>query len=75
MADILHRREDHIVEAVSGVRALGHDECFKGHSAGGVWSVVLIPNIDRDDGHAEEHEEEQQAGDAEDYSPVPFAIC
>jgi len=75
VADVLHGRENHIVEAISGVRALRHDECFEGHSAGGVGCVVLIPDIDCDDRHAEEHEEEQQAGDAEDDPPVPFAIC
>ena len=75
VADVLHGRENHIVEAISGVRALRHDECFEGHSAGGVWRVFLVPDIDCDDRHAEEHEEEQQAGDAEDDPPVPFAIC
>lgn len=75
VADILHRREDHVVEAVSGIRALRHDECFEGHSAGRVGRIVLVPDIDRDDRHAEEHEEEQQTGDTEDDPLVPFAIC
>lgn len=75
VADVLHRREDQIVEAVSSIRALRHDECFEGHSAGGVGRVVLVPDIDCNDGHAEEHEEEQQTSDAEDDPPVPLAIC
>jgi hypothetical protein len=75
VADVLHGREDHIVQAVSRIRALRHDEGFEGHTAGRVGSVVLIPNIDRDDGNAEDHEEEEQAGDAENDSPVPFSRC
>ena len=75
VADILHRRENHVVQAISGVRALRHDECLKGHSAGRVGDVVLVPDIDGNDRHAEEHEEEEQASDAEDDPPVPFAIC
>jgi len=75
VADVLHRRENHVVEAVSSIRALRHNECFEGHSAGGVRCVILVPDIDRDDRHAEEHEEEQQASDAEDDPLVPFARC
>jgi hypothetical protein len=63
------------VQAVSRIRALRHDEGFEGHPAGTVGSVVLIPNIDCNDGNAEDHEEEEQAGDAKNDSSVPLSRC
>lgn len=46
VADILHGRQDHVMQAVSRIRALRHDERFERHPARAVRCVILIPDID-----------------------------
>lgn len=75
VADVLHCRQHHIMQAVPRIRTFGHDERFQRYSAGAVGSVVLGISFDGDEGHAEDHEEEQQASDAKDYPLVPFSRC
>lgn len=75
VADVLHCRQDHVMETVSRIRALRHDEGLQRHPPGAVRCVVLVVDVDGDEGHAEDHEEKQQACDAEDDPLVPSSRC
>lgn len=59
VADVLHSRQYHIVQAVSGIRALRHNERFEWHSTRAVGRVVLVPDIDGDYRDIEDHHEEE----------------
>lgn len=72
MADILHSRQDHVVQAVSSIRALRHDERLERHPARAVWLVVK-PEVGGDQRHHGDHAENEQARDAKDDPLVPFA--
>lgn len=73
VADILHRWQDHVMQAVASVGAFAHDESLEWHAARAIGDIVFIPGIDGNDRHAEDQEEENQPSDAEHDSLVPLA--